>query len=134
MDIQMRLSDAIATGRVTIENVAAHDIRRCAFAMAANAIGVGEFESTTDCAEKLKVFWPWLAEISEPHCEDCVPPGRTVKGLPPSRFVSIFWFFDRHVMILKDKTLDEMIDWLRCIEPESVARSQPELVEELSTV
>jgi hypothetical protein len=60
----MRLSEAIALGRVTIDNPRASDLTGCAFGMALNAVGHGHFY------ENIYKQWPWVG-MKRGNCPIC---------------------------------------------------------------
>lgn len=115
----MRLSDAIATGRVLVDQLKVADLRGCALGMALLATG----NSTGLCNyDKIKEMWPWLS-TSDYHCTDCKSSCIWDRAFG----ITIYRAFDQHVMMDKTMTLDQLIDWVRSIEPvpqEELAREE----------
>lgn len=108
----MRLSDAIAMGRTMTEH-RANDLAHCAQGMALISCGV------TDRIDMVREGgigkrWPWSAELTDSDfpcgCNMGERYEHSIRG-------SIAHIFDLHVMHLKDWTLDELIDWVRSVEP-----------------
>lgn len=112
----MRLSDAIALGRTLVNP---KECGRgapgnkpedgCALDMAVLAVGGNNWHQATK-------YWPWLHNIDPEE-----------RGLPLSGnfYFSIIRQFDRDVMLLKRMTLDQLIDWVRSIEPPEQEQPQP---------
>lgn len=116
----MRLSDAIAMGRVTVEEMQAADITKCALGMACNAVGLDP-KMTGEDYEGVKAVWPWLSTIV------------TAPNGAPNYAITIIWrLFDGRVMAGR-MTLDQLIDWVRSVEP-SEPEPQQEVVPELAAV
>lgn len=98
----MRLSDAIAMGRTLCEPKRA-TIYGCAMGMANHAIGGMIGYCTVEKA------WPWI--VNNLFVAPCKCSG-TKNGAGV-----IIHLFDFHVMTLGDWTLDQLIDWVRSVEP-----------------
>lgn len=112
----MRLSEAIALGRVMVNELKAKDLHGCALGMAANAVGISR------CYCAIEAAWPWLKlPAPGPNCCNHVPT--TARDS-----MSYIWhLFDSHVMRLRDWTLDQLIDWVRANEPEETPQiEQPQ--------
>lgn len=113
----MRLSDAIALGRVTVTKLVASWLDGCALGMAANAVG---------CERNyidINKVWPWLYNGGDFQCPKC-------HRLPDCGMNTIAHFFDTHVMNSKNATIEELCDWVRSIEPAEpieVSAEQPEV-------
>ena len=106
----MRLSDAIALGRLVMTpkiTFFTHADRGCALQMAIKAVGRDENWSGADS------IWDWLNEKAERPCR-C---GRPWVGQAQSQSQHIVHIFDWHVMRDKTWTLDQLINWVRSIEP-----------------
>ena len=101
----MRLSTAIATGRVTIDKLTAMDLEGCVLGMAANAAGIPR---EYGCIRR---EWPWLREPAGvcPKCQ--------LKTFAGDLLSIVYHLFDAHVIRRKDLSLDELIDIVRSIEP-----------------
>ena len=103
----MRLSEAIALGRVTIEKPEAGNFSTCAMGMAANAVGmVHDYKAVLQ-------RWPWL-------WRDTLCPVNWCCEEPTSAIHSLTHQFDYFVMLTKSMTLDQLIDWVRSVEPSEV--------------
>lgn len=113
----MRLSDAMAMGRVTIENLESGQLRGCVLGMACNAVGIKlinrqPLHAYADIYER----WPWLYN-------------RLIwRGAEDEAMGHIYTAFDREVMTGL-MTLDELIDWVHSVEP-----AEEEVSEQLQTV
>jgi hypothetical protein len=109
----MRLSDAIAMGRMLVPEQRRFVLGGCAFGMALKACGAELLY------EEVKRLWPWTAEKQEiePPC------GCVASFVYPAADASaaIFHLFDNHVRgnpnIFRPWTLDQLIDWVRSVEP-----------------
>ena len=98
----MRLSDAIALGRHTIPEMRGDDLTACGIGMSLNAVG--------DPISYWSLYqrWPWLHSASV-NCKQCQK--LTYRA-------EIVWHsFDWHVMHDQTMTLDQLIDFIRSIEP-----------------
>lgn len=122
----MRLSDAIATGRVLLKPVRSSlfsgEDYGCALGMALMSAG-------TRNVIKLKSLWPILGESFEIPCL-CFK----VRTVPMDLIVT--HIFDNHVFLREDWTLDQLIDWVRSVEPAeeepvSVTQVQDETIVEV---
>ena len=103
----MKLSDAIDIGRVTIEKWTLGHLEGCALGMAANAVGC---EYSYSDIEK---HWPWITE----HPGKCPLCNRVFFYPCDTTMMLIAHLFDTHVMDFDDITLDQLIDWVRSVEP-----------------
>jgi hypothetical protein len=103
----MRLSEAIALGRVTIDHPRAFDLEGCAFGMALNAVGCPKFY------ENIHEQWPWVETEFKKNCPVC---NRKLSSNLIRRMIT--HVFDYHVIVEKDWNLEQLIDWVRSIEPE----------------
>jgi hypothetical protein len=130
----MRLSDAIAMGRtlVTPKPGAQFNIDEnagCALGMAINAAG-GVYmkcppEEHIGRTGKVDEWWSFLGMGAKRPC-DCYFskfPHRMPKIMAGKEIVA--HLFDRHVFGKCDWTLDQLIDWVRSVEP-----AEPELQQE----
>ena len=113
----MRLSDAIATGRVAVIPRGGMflfgDGSGCALGMAGVAAGLLSLNRIAGCGEIDKFFrqWPWTRDLR------FVPPCRCYgyeRELGACQIIG--HTFDEHV-ITRDWTLDQLIDWVRSVEP-----------------
>jgi hypothetical protein len=111
----MRLSEAIATGRVTIEKWIAGEIEGCALGMAANGAGI---EINYAVVERQ---WPWLKWVHPGGCPawPCAENGEYNRE---DYLNLIGHIFDEHVLMDEHPTnqpwtLDQLIDWVRSVEP-----------------
>lgn len=111
----MRLSDAIAMGRVLVSELKAGSMDGCVLGMAAKAIGTPTSGNMGDCFSKLERQWPWLRNE--------VPEG--VVSTAGNWTGAIWYRFDIEVMIERTLTLDQLIDWVRTIEPPETVGAAP---------
>jgi hypothetical protein len=129
----MRLSEAIALGRTAIQPASGRVFnsdrtRGCAFGMAGAAIGAkwssAVLEHDTERA------WPWLRGES---IRPCKCPHWRQSG---TYLQAIAHLFDAHLMQdrcywwdigeeAEPMTLDQLIDWVRSVEPQEVAVEAP---------
>lgn len=109
----MRLSEAIALGRVLLTpipgNYFSGDNSGCALGM--GLAGVGCKSRDTAVIEKdLDKHWSWMNNrIPSLPC-GCVSTNFDIA-------TNIVHLFDEHVCGNKDWTLDQLIDWVRSVEP-----------------
>jgi hypothetical protein len=106
----MRLSDAMATGRVTIDKLEAAKLSGCILGMACNAVGIKTNLQRYPYPQIMKK-WPWLKGQTE--CRACG------HGHGTTDFMHAIWHqFDSLVMYERPSmTVDELIDWVRSVEP-----------------
>jgi hypothetical protein len=132
----MRLSDAIALGRTMIKatpgRVWHSDDTGCAWGMALKAAGLLEkYYDHPPVIGTLSVDiplpWQW---VKKSLCAPC-----------PCKYASsvagvIVHLFDWHVFEKKDWTLDQLIDWVRSVEPaeEQPQENSGQTKEELTTI
>lgn len=106
----MRLSDAIALGRVLMPKMKRGTLEGCALGMGLLAVGRSTFSECAYDGENyvgLLQEWPWLsAELSS--MDD-----RYKTTMP----FFLGGMFDEDVMNNKSMTLDQFIDYVRSIEP-----------------
>lgn len=117
----MRLSDAIATGRVLVKPLAGVVLRDnkeegCAIGMALVACGKQELAHSYD---GLGQAWPWTTNRLDPICLPC-GCGK-ISAISDCNVIgsAIAHLFDFHIA---DRgrarwTLDQLIDWVRSVEP-----------------
>lgn len=101
----MRLSDAIATGRVMGVHLDPNNFCGCAIALGLEAVGKRDRHSSSANFSTAKLEWPWLdACFDHPliHIQD------TGVGIVSDLFWEVY---------NGDRTLDELIDWVRSVEP-----------------
>jgi hypothetical protein len=127
----MRLSDAIALGR-TIAKAVPEELSNhrgdeaCALGMAGLACGLSGWElhnpEFTFCGAKIEADshydliyerWPWLKNQTSSK----FPCGCVVLGEELFDEV-VMHLFDVHIFNRKDWTLDQLIDWVRSVEPQ----------------
>lgn len=128
----MKLSDAIATGRVIVSPTRGFflysDNRGCALGMAAVASGLAKrfhLNRQTDAEDWQKALcyeWPWLDSRLP------VPPWLTTyEDYLPDGFARaleiIAHTFDRY----KEISLDQLIDWIRSVEPQEPETESPQV-------
>jgi hypothetical protein len=127
----MRLSDAIATGRTLIHASSGlvFDVTGnfgCAIGMALSARGVRrDLEPlTVDEYISLVPEWAWATFVQcfTPPCT-CAENSEVYSSVA----IAITHLFDMHVFGHCDWTLDQLIDWVRSVEPEEA----PQLTETL---
>lgn len=106
----MRLSEAIALGRTTIPRLISANLEGCAMGMAANAVSCGLSYLA------LSKVWPWLYGKSF-RCPQCDERGED------NAMNIIVHLFDHHIMWNPDLTLDQLIDWVRSVEPQETTES-----------
>ena len=133
----MLLSIAIATGRFMVnpkDNVLVthREDEGCALGMAGLAAGLSAWDMRTPefsfCGKKFKAeenyevieeLWPWLCK----QAPTTFPCGCQY---PTDEYVKddvIIHLFDLHVFGEKDWTLDQLIDWVRSVEPQETEAS-----------
>jgi len=118
----MKLSNAIATGRVLLRARAGIFVAGnsgCALGMAYKAIGLARDKITGYTMDDCYRAWPWTMQIvTKPLC-DCAIGDHNIGQ-------AITHLFDTHVMNpaewptewkVKAWTLDQLIDWVRSVEP-----------------
>lgn len=110
----MKLSEAINLGRTLVTpkacSIHTDDGHGCAQGMALAALGsrfyfYGELEDR----------YPWFAKMPSIlgcSCEKCFTLNE-----PQTARTHLQHLFDWHVMSTKDMTLDQLIDWVRSVEP-----------------
>lgn len=112
----MRLSEAIALGRTLVcrlteggsTTVGALPGDGCVLDMAALAVGRRKWMY---CKQE----WPWLKELSPAY-------GAAYE-------IDIYTRFDVYVMRQKSMTLDELIAWIRSVEPAEAPAAEPVVAE-----
>jgi hypothetical protein len=114
----MKLSEAMMLGSVTCKMESAN-FDSCALGAAANAVGLPEAELCISGCRliPIKEYWPWLRELSrgkEGHSDDYV----SMHGGESDWAQQIFYRFDRSVVWGRSMTLEELVDYVRSIEPE----------------
>jgi hypothetical protein len=109
----MRLSDAIALGRTLKKPVRGMmgigTNHGCALGMADAGVGGAKFGN--EFATEL-CTWPWLSGNTRLPC-GC----RSRRGFSSNHAGIIAHLFDEHVFEKEDWTLDQLIDWVRSVEP-----------------
>lgn len=110
----MKLSEAILLGRVTIPQMRAMALSSCALGMAANAVGCEHQYSS------IEAQWPWLKKRVDAPCKHAV--------IIPKATLLIAHLFDTHVMDDCDMTFEQLVDYVRLIEP--AEEIDPELAEQ----
>lgn len=99
----MRLSDAIAMGRLLVKpSLICDENHGCVLHMALRAI------SSDARFSGAFTEWRWLLSSVKAPC-GCEREGSAQLG--------IIHLFDRHVLAQGDWTLDQLIDWVRSVEP-----------------
>lgn len=100
----MRLSDAIAMGRLLVKpSLICDENHGCVLHMGLRAI------SSTARFSAAFMEWRWLLNPVEAPCQCERQQG--------SAQLEIIHLFDRHVMLQGDWTLEQLIDYVRSIEP-----------------
>lgn len=116
----MRISDALALGRTMLKPIAGHHITP---------------DGTHGCA------WGMIQVAAPSEYGEMIRRGPSMKtpcgckmgytggmawGPIHDNFVSVVvHLFNQHVMTEKNWTLDQLIDWVRTVEPEPVAEPEP---------
>lgn len=117
----MRLSDAIALGRTLIKSQPGtvwdeRDASGCAWGMAFAATGNHYCDNIG-----LKLLgWHWSRMKTVCMSCSCFQPDTTFLYVDNA----IAHLFDKHVYEKCDWTLDQLIDWVRSVEPRGVGRCQ----------
>jgi hypothetical protein len=110
----MRLSDAIALGRTILEPVAGtfndHHGGGCAIGMAYEAIGKDFLVSNVR-------EWNWVHTVRGKLPCSCTRTCNCELCVQDPAISCIVHLFDVHVMGKGDWTLDQLIDWVRSVEP-----------------
>lgn len=112
----MRLSDAIATGRVLVEHKGGN-IAGCAIGMALASGGGADY-----MFQGLGDMWHWTIQaVVDRPCGNCGGFFNNDDGMMVMHGAgfsgALAHMFDVHVMQEKDWTLDQLIDWVRSVEP-----------------
>lgn len=120
----MRLSEAIALGRTLIQPVPGIILSRdktagCAIGMAIVAGGGGGYSRAP--------MYPWASKESLVHCPVCCRPHATYGCY----YSTIAHIFDDHVMTTGQWTLDQLIDWIRSVEPDEPVEASEFVVVDL---
>lgn len=109
----MRMSAAIATGRVLIAPqpgaIFGNNDSGCALGMALRAVNSNEADSIAE-------LWPWTLEVRGFHPCGCTRLNCSPFNVNPGA-QSIAHMFDKHVFGDCTWTLDQLIDWVRSVEP-----------------
>jgi hypothetical protein len=105
----MRLSDAIALGRVLIEKPDGSSYCSCALGMANAAIEGKELEGAADSFYSAYARWPFISKRVA-HIEYSSKSERSIEQIISK------WFIDTRLSGT-GKTLDGLIDWVRSVEP-----------------
>lgn len=121
----MQLSESMGMGRVLLKPrpfllLTDDGTGGCALGMAGKATG-------TQCTfDGIAERWPWLVDVFKtPQCPVCQEPY-------VAYFILIGHIFDHHVMVQKDWNFDQLIDWVRSVEPpeETATESYPVQIEQ----
>jgi hypothetical protein len=136
---QMRLSDAIALGRTLIGKTDPSSYCGCALAMALMAIGkepmvaaIGD-DSFAEMAhdnwfEAAMTEWPWL--VTEGLEVPKYLPAYAYEHYNAEYIISdLFWKVDEGEI-----SLDQLIDWVRSVEPQEETERSPEGTEITETL
>jgi len=113
----MRLSDAIAMGRMIISPRSGSgetETTGCALSMAAAAVGLKK-DGNRSRWQRSSEEWAWLV-----GCCQSLPCGCAANEAwqdDKCYFWAIIHVFDTHVEFHRDWTLDQLIDWVRSVEP-----------------
>jgi hypothetical protein len=116
-DKMMKLSEALELGRTIVKPIAgqewAPDGSGCARGMALEAIGL---RSTASFCQDLAFYdcWPWTTQPKQGdrvYCPGCLNYSR-------SNYARIIaHIFDHHIMGAHDWAMDQLISWVRSVEP-----------------
>ncbi len=121
----MRLSTPIALGRVTIPEMKSARLDSCALGMALNAMGKStKTASGGDNYPELRAMWPWL-DICPATVQCCEFHPKSDSNLE-----AVYRVFDSHVMALYEDrrwSLDQLIDWVRSVEPAEQEELTPQV-------
>jgi len=112
----MRLSDAIALGRTLLTpyaGVIEYNGKGCAIGMGLKACGksANVHDALTDAG------WGWTGNFNIPHPMPCGCTRYEVNIGMNHGGSLIAHLFDFHVFGKRDWTLDQLIDWVRSVEP-----------------
>ena len=115
----MRLSDAIALGRVLVEKPNHFNYCGCALGMGLSSTGnepcLADVETDHGRSQASKLWfdaqlkeWPWLGDFM-------LPPENLGYGWPMKVYAIISYLFTNSQH--GEGTLDQLIDWVRSVEP-----------------
>lgn len=107
----MRLSDAIGLGRTLVRVHRAGDIRGCALGMSFLAIG-GNPADVGPNFESIKAEWPWLKER---RFDPLYSPNNSSANF--IAYCKSVWLRFDDLVMGGGMTLDQLIDWVRSVEP-----------------
>jgi len=124
----MRLSEAIALGRVLITKPDPGNYCGCAIAMALAAKGM-QFEFSHDAYDAATREWPWITEKLKHN----YPLNFTYIQLPALQTYEAVISRAFSQVIFKNATMEQLIDWVRSVEPaeEEAAVSKREVCDEV---
>jgi hypothetical protein len=128
----MRLSDAIALGRTLLKPKAyqtIHNGEGCALGMAMASLGCrSHAEAQKKCSST--TGWKWVRkDVDVPPCS-CDPEYDRILAFDLNHQAYIAHLFNEHVCGAEDWTLDQLIDWVRSVEP---AEPEPAIAESLNS-
>src|SRR5690349_9489718 len=113
----MKLSEAMMLGSVTCEMKPA-DFDTCALGAAGNAVGIPRKDKCHGFRlTAISNYWPWIAVSSkgcDGHSKDFVSMFSNGESTWAEQ---IFYRFDRSVVREKTMTLEQLVDYVRSIEP-----------------
>lgn len=128
----MRLSDAIMLGRMLLKPAPYTTIfegEGCALGMAFATLGCSTHEQAMAKCKTDAANWKWIAQKCALPC-DCTSDGFPKKHPKTGTYqCAIAHLFNEHVCGDEDWTLDQLIDWVRSVEPNDEA-STPMAVEQ----
>jgi len=111
----MRLSDAIAMGRVFIEKPEAMDYCRCAIGMAMASLEGSQLPSHRQALKEAFEAWPFMVKFV-PVPEKLVRVSGGWRNRKPQAIE--YWISTLFFRVQEGKlTLEELCDWVRSVEP-----------------
>lgn len=132
----MRLSDAMMLGSVTCR-MERYNWNSCALGCAGNAVGIPNWGNRGHGRHNLILqAWPWLLE--ECPCEMCIAVSADRKKRAPwmaherymDHITSAFDFQVSYGLM----TLEQLIDWVRSVEPKPLGLPAPAVSESVEAV
>jgi len=119
----MRLSEAIMLGRHLVEKQMCGLLPNCAMGMALRASGWTDLTFDSMYGYELVKLWPWLNN----PMPQILPCDHLIAGIKNQMTYAIMHLFDGHVCVREDWTLEQLVDWVRSVEPaeqDSALRSE----------
>lgn len=122
----MRLSEAIMLGRHLVTDPQPYEINSCALGMALRAMGLPFAEIWMLGYAHAVIWWPWLEMPAA--SEGIMPCGCSADDRHNTHMKVLMHLFDGHVVPedpeAKRMTLEQLVDWVRSVEPEEEQQTQ----------